>query len=171
MSHPSQMCLNQSLEHRKNIHVTYWSLKSCARERQPGYHWPILLPLAVTIAFNWAVAVKPVSSPTLSPKRREHLRAKNIPAGSPAEGQKIQRFSQCSKLSKCWIMEGKKKSLTGHSPECAELPFSGLIPFRTDVASAISGWWRKRGRTPGLYTAKMASIVICPKKAKEQWKL
>lgn len=68
----------------------------------------------------------------------------------------------------------EEKTLAGHSPECAELPFSDLIPFRTDVADVII-WLTEEekqvDKTFKFYTAKMASIVSCPKKAKEQWKL
>ena len=65
----------------------------------------------------------------------------------------------------------EEESLTGHSPECAELPFSDLIPFRTDVAT-VTIWLMEEekqvNRTSEFYTVKMASIVTCPKKAKEQ---
>lgn len=65
----------------------------------------------------------------------------------------------------------EEKSLTGHSPECAAQPFSDLIPFRTDVATTIIWLMEEEqqvDRASEFYTAKMASIVTCPKKATEQ---
>lgn len=119
MSHPSQTCLNQSLQQRKN-NLLLCSVQTGVRENRLGQHWFIALPLAATRAFKWAVAVRPVSCTVLSPKQRATSHSQNIPTDPSAEGQDSKAFSV---LQLKQLLNNGGKILAGRCSECQSCNF------------------------------------------------